>query len=53
MGLNVEGVAWGTLIARYAGLSLAVILLVMKYRDWVNEYTHNLLVEVQAIKKFF
>ncbi|TYP93960.1 multidrug resistance protein, MATE family [Fodinibius salinus] len=53
LGMHVDGVAWGTLIARYAGLSLAVILLVVKYKDWLQNYVHKLLLEVKAIKKFF
>lgn len=53
MGMHVDGVAWGTLIARYAGLSLAVFLLVFKYRDWLQGYVHDLLMEVKALKKFF
>jgi len=53
MGLNVDGVAWGTLIARYAGLVLAVVLLVTKYSKWLDGYVHELLLEVRAIKKFF
>lgn len=52
-GMHVDGVAWGTLIARYAGLSLAVFLLVFKYRDWLQGYVHDLLMEVKALKKFF
>lgn len=53
MGMNVDGVAWGTLIARYAGLTLAVVLLVAKYRNWLRGYVHELLLEVKALKKFF
>ncbi|HKK45839.1 MAG TPA: MATE family efflux transporter [Balneolaceae bacterium] len=53
MGMNVGGVAWGTLIARYAGFLLAVILLVSKYSNWLDGYKHKLLLEVGALKKFF
>ncbi len=53
MDMHVDGVAWGTLIARYAGLILAVTLLVVKYREWLTGYVHNLLMEVKALKKFF
>lgn len=53
LGMHVDGVALGTLIARYAGLTLAVILLVVKYRDWLRGYLHDLLLEVKALKKFF
>lgn len=53
MGMTVDGVALGTLIARYAGVTLAVILLLYKYHNWLKGYVHDLLLEVEAIKKFF
>jgi MATE family multidrug resistance protein len=53
MGMHVDGVALGTLIARYAGLALAVVLLVVKYREWLSSYAHELLLEVKAMKNFF
>ncbi|MGD8428610.1 MAG: MATE family efflux transporter, partial [Balneolaceae bacterium] len=53
LGMDVDGVAWGTLIARYAGLILAVVLLVGRYREWLEGYVHDLLMEVEAVKKFF
>lgn len=53
LDMHVDGVAWGTLIARYTGLLLAAVLLVTRYRAWLSGYVHTLLLEVQAIKKFF
>lgn len=53
MGMDVDGVAWGTLIARYAGFLLAVVLLVTKYSNWLDGYVHELLLEIEALKKFF
>ncbi|MFH5831429.1 MATE family efflux transporter [Halalkalibaculum sp. DA3122] len=53
MGMHVDGVATGTLIARYAGITLAIVLLVWKYRDWLSAYLHERLMELGAIKKFF
>lgn len=53
MNMNVDGVALGTLIARYAGVTLAVVLLVTKYKEWLKGYVHELLLEVKALKKFF
>lgn len=52
-GLHVDGVAYGTLIARYAGFSLAVGLLVYKYREWLTSYVHHKLLELEPIKEFF
>lgn len=51
--MNVAGVAWGTLIARYCGFALAVILLAVKYREWLAAYVHKKLLEVQPLIKFF
>lgn len=53
MDMHVDGVATGTLIARYAGLALALVLLVYKYKEWIDSYVHDLLLEVKAIKNFF
>ena len=53
MGMTVDGVALGTLIARYAGIILAVVLLIYKYRNWLSGYVHDLLLELEAIKEFF
>ncbi|WP_372639165.1 MATE family efflux transporter [Fodinibius sp.] len=53
LGMHVDGVAWGTLIARYTGLLLAGGLLVTRYRAWLSGYVHTLLLEMEAIKKFF
>ncbi|MDX1617268.1 MAG: MATE family efflux transporter [Balneolaceae bacterium] len=53
MNMHVDGVATGTLIARYAGIVLALALLVWRYRDWLSEYIHAQLLELAAVKKFF
>lgn len=53
LDMHVDGVAWGTLIARYVGLVLALILLVAKYGDWLKAYVHEKLLELEPIKKFF
>ncbi len=51
--MNVAGVAYGTLIARYAGLLLAIGMLWYKYRDWLAGYIQEKLLELEPIKKFF
>lgn len=53
MNMNVDGAAWGTLIARYFGIILAVGLLWYKYSGWISEYVHEKLLELEPIKKFF
>lgn len=52
-GMHVDGVAWGTLIARYTGLLLGAGLLAWKYRDWLGAYVHSRLRELEALRKFF
>lgn len=53
LDMHVDGVAWGTLIARYVGLILAVVLLVAKYRGWLKAYVREKLLELEPIQKFF
>lgn len=53
LGMHVDGVAWGTLIARYFGLFLAVGMLLYRYRGWISGYAQSLLLELGAIKEFF
>lgn len=53
LNMNVDGVAWGTLIARYFGIVLAAGLLWYKYRDWISEYVHEKLLDLEPLKKFF
>lgn len=53
MNMNVDGVAWGTLIARYVGLFIAIGLLVVKYRSWLMAYAREKLLELEPLKKFF
>lgn len=54
-GLNMEiaGAAWGTLIARYVGLVLAVFLLIAHYKEWLTAYVQKKLLQVDELKKFF
>ena len=51
--MDVDGVAYGTLIARYVGLLLAVGLLWYKYQDWLRAYIQAKLLELEPIKEFF
>lgn len=53
MNMHVDGVAWGTLIARYVGLALAVTLLTVKYRSWLKAYVREKLLEFEPVRKFF
>lgn len=51
--MHVDGVAWGTLIARYVGLALAVFLLVAKYKEWLKAYVREKILELEPLQKFF
>ncbi len=51
-GMHVDGVAWGTLIARYFGLFLAVGLLLYSYRDYMRHFVRDRLLELRELKKF-
>ncbi|MDX1586009.1 MAG: MATE family efflux transporter [Balneolaceae bacterium] len=53
LNMNVAGVAWGTLIARYVGLVMAVGLLVWKYKSWLKAYVREKILELEPLKKFF
>ncbi len=53
MNLEIAGAAWGTLIARYIGFALAVMLLLYKYSDWITAYVHKKLLQLEQLKKFF
>lgn len=51
-GWGVAGVAYGTLIAQYFGLALALALFFYKYGDYVPEIKRKALFQWQALQKF-
>ncbi len=53
LNMNIAGAAWGTVIGRYVGLTLAVFLLFYKYGDWMQAYIHKKLLQLEHLKKFF
>lgn len=52
-GMHVNGVAWGTLIARYAGVMLAVGLLFYRYSDVITNIDFSNYLDLEPIQKFF
>lgn len=52
LGLNAAGVAWGTLMAQYMGLGLALILFFSKYAD-LKPYLWSSLRQGTELKRFF
>ncbi len=52
-GMKSDGVAWGTLIAQYCGLTLAIILFLKKYRSYLKHWTYQAMMQIKALKRFF
>ena len=50
--MGVAGVAWGTVVAQYVGLALALILFWKKYRQHLQHYTRKATLEIEALSKF-
>ena len=50
---NVTGVALGTVLAQYCGLTLAIILLIKDYRKYFIKIEKNILFDFKKIKRFF
>ncbi len=52
-GMGLSGVAWGTVIAQYIGLIIAVFLFYYKYASHARKLTWKLIVQWDALKSFF
>ncbi|MEL6674271.1 MAG: MATE family efflux transporter [Bacteroidota bacterium] len=52
LGWGMSGVAWGTVIAQYAGLLLAVGLFFSRYRQYLSLLNRKALLAVEALKRF-
>lgn len=50
---DVKGVALGTVISQYCGLSLAIILLIKNYKSYFIKIDKNILFDFSKIKRFF
>lgn len=53
MNQDVTGVALGTVIAQYSGLTLAIILLIKNYKSHFIRINKNTLFDFAKIKRFF
>lgn len=51
--MKVEGVAWGTLIAQYAGLSIAIFLWMAFYKKLRGRAHWREMLQPQAMRRFF
>ena len=50
---NVTGVALGTVIAQYSGLTLAILLLIKNYKSYFVKINKDVLLDFVKIKRFF
>lgn len=53
LGMKVEGVAWGTLIAQYAGLGIAVYLWMRRYKALKKNIAWKDCLQKEAMRRFF
>lgn len=53
LGMRVEGVAYGTVIAQYCGLILALFLLFKTYSKYIVRISKNQILQAEALLKFF
>ena len=51
-GMEVDGVAYGTLIAQYAGILLAIVLWFLKYGYLAKEMTFKAVRQIDKLKSF-
>lgn len=52
-GLGFDGIAWGTLVAQYTGLLLAITLMVVQYRKYFHLIDLKRSVKPGNVKRFF
>lgn len=53
LGMDVDGVAYGTLISTYLALGLAVILFLKRYRGTLNFYKKSEILNIEELKRYF
>ena len=52
-GLGFSGIAWGTLVAQYTGMALAITLMVVYYRKLFHYIDLKSSLKLQKVKRFF
>lgn len=52
-GLGFAGIAWGTLVAQYIGLALAISLMTVYYRRFFRHIDIRRNIKLQKIRRFF
>ncbi len=53
LGMKTDGVALGTVIANYAGVTLAIILFAISYRGYLKKVVKSRLMQIEKLKEFF
>lgn len=53
MGMKSDGVAWGTVVAQYLGIALAIGLFFLKYRGIFDQLKISKIGELKELKHFF
>ncbi len=53
VGMKSEGVAWGSVIAEYAGLFIALVIVWKKYRPYLQYFRIKALVDLKSYGRFF
>jgi len=53
LGMKSDGVAWGTLIAQYAGLTLSAVLFLKNYKNYLGFWVRADLFDPEKFKRFF
>ncbi len=53
LDMKVEGVAWGTLIAQYAGLLMAILIWKFHYKQLHSQISFQGILEKSSMKRFF
>jgi MATE family multidrug resistance protein len=49
---DVAGVAWGTVIAQYAGIVLSFILFYGKYKTHLSQFSQKAMLKVESLKQY-
>ncbi|MDA3862065.1 MAG: MATE family efflux transporter [Melioribacteraceae bacterium] len=52
-GMKSEGVAYGTVLAQYSGLLIAIILFIKKYNSQLKYFSINSILEFSKLKQFY
>ncbi len=52
-GMKADGVAYASLIAQYAGLVVAIIFILTKYKAYLTPFISKVIFQASALKKFF